>query len=535
MSASEAARPRHFAELVKRQCEIHPELPVLTFVDIDTFGQFQSEIRTFPDLLKNAERLAVWLRNAGVGRSDRFGLMLQNHPEFVEATIAAAMLGATFVPIDPRSVGSKLSYMLGFVEAKAVIAGDYAVDAIMAVADEIPALRNVLVVGSGAVARSAGRVKLKTSHEVLSAPVPSGLEHQEVDPDAPMFMMFTSGTTSMPKAVVRTHRAHMKGLKGLRALGVTPDDVLYTGLPLSHINAQSTLGMALAMPQRAVISRRFTKSRLWDVCREHGCTVFTLLGGMIPEIYSVEGTPRDAENPVRLIIASGMPEKLWDQYRRRFDVTITEVYGSTEAGGVLINREGEGPAGSMGKPPKTMEAAILDEYGRPCPPGIIGELCFRPMEGAPAPVTYFKNRSASEEKVAGGWFRTGDMARTDKDGWFYFCHRKGGGVRRNGDFVNTTLVETVLASCPYVNDVFVYGVEGPDNVAGEKMLVAAIVLAGDGSIEQVADWASGRMQKNEQPEIWQELSSIPKTVSEKPIERECIALLREHGLVPENA
>jgi len=110
-------------------------------------------------------------------------------------------------------------------------------------------------------------------------------------------------------------------------------------------------------------------------------------------------------------------------------------------------------------------------------------------------------------------------------------HRAGGGIRRNGDFVNATIVETVLAQSPHVADVYVYGVETSANVAGERTLVAALVLDRADALDRVKDWARERLQRSEIPEIWQNLPQIPKTVSEKPVERECIALLRGAGLV----
>lgn len=516
------------ADLIDHQCTEHGDLEVLTFVAVEADGSLSDEGRTFAELRANGRRLAAWLQASRVRPGDRVALMMHNHPEFVEAMIASAYIGAVFVPIDPRSVGQKLSYMLNFVEAAVLIAGSYALDQIAAVAKDLGYLKSVLVVGAFAPLPCNGAIGFLPAAE-LPVGAETGFVRVYPDPSTPMFMMFTSGTTGHPKAVVRSHAKHMAGLRGLKALGVEPWHRLYTGLPLSHINAQSTLGMALATPQPAVISQRFTKSRLWDVCRAYDCHVLSLLGGMIPEIYAMPEEEGDADNPVRLVISSGMPAALWSQYRRRYGVEITEVYGSTEAGGVLINLRGEGPEGSMGKPPKGTEAAIIDGNGAVCPPHVPGELCFRPAIGTAEAVTYFRNPEASGHKVSGGWFRTGDIAHQDEAGWFYFHHRSGGGVRRNGDFINTALVETVLAQSGLISDVFVYGVERPGNVAGEKTLVAAIVLQEGASVGALRAWCQGRLQKNELPEIWQPLAAIPKTISEKPIERACIEMLQNEG------
>lgn len=519
--------PNDIATVIAGQAAAQPDLPVLTVVEILPDGSFHDERRSFAQLYDAGARLAVWLQRHGVGPGDRFAIMLQNHAEFVEAMVAAALIGAVFVPIDPRSVGDKLVYMLDFVECRIVLAADYAIPALREVAGRLEFTDTILLVGG--TEATASPLMVHPYRDALASD-PAALRRVVPDPASAMFMMFTSGTTGHPKAVVRSHRSYVRSMRGLTALGVEDSDTLYTGLPLCHINAHSTLGAGLSLGLPVVISRKFTKTRLWDVCRAYGCTVFTLLGGMIPELFSVPETPDDADNSVRLVIASGMPAALWGEYERRFGVRITEVYGSTEAGGTLINRLGEGPRGSMGKPPRGMCAAVLDANGAPLPPMQPGELCFRPDRGDAEDVTYFRNEKASAEKTGGGWFRSGDIAHMDADGWFYFHHRVGGGVRRNGDFVNTGMVETVLAQSPLVADVHVYGVATPANVAGEKALVAAIVLR-DGSAADVRAWAAGRLQKNELPEIWQPLDAIPKTVSEKPVERELIALLHDHGLV----
>ncbi|HEX7873371.1 MAG TPA: AMP-binding protein [Sphingobium sp.] len=518
------------ARLVAAQRERFPDLDVLTFVSIAGDGALHDEARSFAQLYDNGARLALWLQEQGIGQGDHVVLMMQNHPEFVEAMIASALIGAIFVPIDPRSMGEKLTYMLNAVEARVAVVGDYALAALRAAASELRHLRTLMVIDAADSVEAPDGIAL--FHPASIPADASPLVTTIPDQRSPMFLMFTSGTTGNPKAVVRTHLAHMRVMRGLLALGVERTDILHTGLPLCHINAHATLSAALSLGIKGVISRKFTKTRLWDICRAYGCTVFTLLGGMIPEIFSVPERPDDHDNPVRLIIASGMPADLWRAYEHRFGVVITEVYGSTEARGVLINLKSSGPAGSMGKPPQGICAEILDEDGNPCPPDVPGELCFRLETGPHEQVEYFRNQQASADKVRDGWFRTGDIAHRDAEGWFWFRHRTGGGVRRNGDFVNTALVETVLATSPMVEDVFVYGVETARTVSGEKMLVAALVLTEGGTVDAARQWAASRLQKSEIPEIWQVLDAIPKTVSEKPIERECIAALHSAGLVP---
>ena len=130
-------------------------------------------------------------------------------------------------------------------------------------------------------------------------------------------------------------------------IGLTPEDRPYTGLSLTHANAQLiTLGNVLSMGLRGVISLKFTKSRLWDICRHYGCTMFNLLGGMTAAVYADPRLDNDTDNPVRLVISAGMPAAIWEDFERRFDLQLFEVYGAAEGG--LFWNDGSGPAGSFG-------------------------------------------------------------------------------------------------------------------------------------------------------------------------------------------
>jgi len=273
------------------------------------------------------------------------------------------------------------------------------------------------------------------------------------------------------------------------------------------------------LKKRAVISRKFSKSRLWDITRKYGCTLFNLLGGMTTAIYSEPPREDDADNPVRRVFSAGMPSTIWEKFQQRFDVRVIEGYGAVE-GGLAINR-GDGPVGSFGKPPPNLEMKIVDEDGNECPPGVMGELISRPADGSAPKVEYFGNRDASAKKTWGGWLRSGDICHRDAEGWFYFDYRKGGGLRHNGDFVNPGFVERVIAEHPQVTDVFVYGVPAASGAPGEKDVVAAIVPVPGAPLDVASVFAACRagLEPNFIPSYLQVVEEIPKTASEKPQER----------------
>jgi len=521
-------------DLIATRAESTPDLDVLTFERWSLGGEaLPDEVRTYAALRENANRIAHALVRLGLQPGERFALMMRNHPEFVEAMIAASTTACVSVPIDPRTRGEKLAYTLRNAGCRGAICGDYCLDQIEAARRDTPELRWILALETAESAAGtplAGRSGVESLNGVLAAAAPP-VDVRLASPNDPLQIIYTSGTTGDPKGVVFPN-ARFGALAFLGVLlGYRPDERPYTGLSLTHGNAQAvTLGPSLYMGLRAVFSRRFTKSRLWDIARRYGCTTFSMLGGMATAIYSEPPRPDDADNPVRMVIDAGMPAAIWEPFERRFGVRVFEWYGAIE-GGLAYKPIDEGPIGSFGKPAPGLAMWIVDEQGNECPPGVVGEIVSRPTTGEKATVEYFRNEEASREKTAGGLLRSGDMGHRDADGWFFFDYRKGGGIRHNGDFVNAGFVEKVVAEHPAVSDVFVYGVTAASGAPGEKDVVAAIVPEPGVTLDPASVFEHCRrgLEPNFVPTYLQVVEEIPKTASEKPQERFLLERFEPHG------
>jgi len=334
-----------------------------------------------------------------------------------------------------------------------------------------------------------------------------------------MQMLYTSGTTGDPKAILSSHAKFASGAIIGNVLGLTENDRPYTGLSLTHANAQIvTLGTIIGLGLRGVISLKFTKSRLWDITRHYGCTWFNLLGGMTTAIFSEQPKSNDKNNPVRIILSAGMPKEIWADFEERFDVKLCEFYGAAE-GGLTFNPSGIGPIGSCGRCAPHLEMKVFNEQDQECQAGEAGEICFRNADGTAPVIEYFKNSKASIDKTRDGWLRMGDIGHVDENGWLYFHFRKGGGIRKNGDFVNTAFVEKALSQHPGIIDVFVYGVTGENLTPGEKDVVAAIEVTPDFNAKQICNDLKKNLEANLIPSYLQVVEKIPKTASEKPQER----------------
>ena len=506
-------------DLIRLRAEKSPELEVLTFEQLSLDGgATPDEVRSYADLATNANRIAAALVAQGVARGDRFAIMMRNHPEFVEAMIAASIAGAIFVPIDPRTKGEKLAFVLRHSGCVGMVCASYCLPEVEAVRASLADLRWIYVVESdGAAARSAGVESLRAA---LERPALE-LDVRAEGPLAPLQIMYTSGTTGDPKGIVGANVRFCAAQMLAGLFGYRPDERPYTGLSFTHGNAQAvTLAPVLYHGYRGVFSRRFTKSRLWDVCRRHGVTSFALVGGMATAIYSEPPHPGDSDNPVQMVVSGGMPAAIWEAFEKRFGVKVCEFYGAMDGGGMAWKPAGVGPIGSFGKPMAGIEMKILDAEGNECAPRELGEICVRPV-GGEASVEYFGNPGASRRKIQRGWNRSGDVGWHDEDGWLFFACRAGGGIRRNGDFIQPGFVEKAVAEVPSVTDVFVYGVPAASGAPGEKDVVAAVVFAEGAARDVAAVFAACRekLEANSVPSYVQVVDEIPKTASEKPQER----------------
>lgn len=507
-----------------------PSRNALTFVDI-VDGELLDETRTYGELWDNGKRIAQALVEVGMGRNDRFALLMQNHPEFVDVMVGSGIADTTFVPIDPRTGGEKLAFMLDFAECRGVVVADYAVPALVSILENLEYLQWVWVLSTqsgNALPDSLPNVQLVD--DILARKLPGEVAIVSSDPDAPMQMLYTSGTTGDPKAIL-TPYTKFGSIGSLGAsIGMGPEEVLYTGLSLSHANAQIiTLGNGIKQGAPCVISRKFTKSRLWDICRAYDCTQFNMLGGMTTAIYSEPEKPDDADNPVTHVLAAGMPATIWENFQKRFNLDIYEFYGTAE-GGVTFNPPGVGPIGSIGRPPEGLTLKVVDADDNEVGPNEQGELVFQNADGSCAPVEYYKLPKKSAEKTRGGWFRSGDIGHYDDDGWFYFDYREGDAIRHNGDFIDPGHVQKEIAEHESVDDVFVYGVAAASGVPGEKDPVAIVVpvSAEEFDVQELFEHCRSRLKGSFVPCYIQVVDAIPKTVSEKPQERFCREAFENH-------
>ncbi len=514
---TEAKVPGHIAYELDSRAESMPDFEVVTFEN----GEYQDEVLTYKGIVLRGRKFAHALQKIGIGRGDTFSMLMRNHPEFLYSMYAASLIGAVMVPIDPRTKGERLKYVFSDSKSKGVVFASEFMDTVKPVLSEFSNVKTI-----GVAYKDGMNVPVSNDfpsmNEILDGPEVGPPDNRNEDPNMPLEIIYTSGTTGDPKGVVvKGSRMSQFAQLGLFVWQYSEQDRLYTGLSLTHGNAQAvTLVPSLILNIPSVISRKFTKSRIWDICRKHNCTTFSLLGGMMMGIFSEPPKPDDADNPVRVVLSAGTPTAIWEAFEKRFNVWIHEWYGAVE-GGFAHKPPGVGPIGSFGKPLEgLMEMKVVREDGTECAPFETGEIIFR-LLGQETEVEYLGRKKASEEKTRGGWLHTGDMGHTDEAGWFFFDYRAGGGLRRSGDFIQPQTVEAAIATNPDVSDVCVYGVPAESGAPGESDLVAAVVpIAGiEIDVDSVFKNCVENLERNAVPSYVQIVDEIPKSASEKNLDR----------------
>ncbi|MBT7155003.1 MAG: AMP-binding protein [Deltaproteobacteria bacterium] len=508
---------RFLGQFLEVKANLTPDFPVLTFEN----PKGDDLIQTYADLHKNSHKFARALLEAGVNKGDKYAAIMYNYPEMVHLFAAAGILGAIIVLIDPRSKGRKLAHQISNSKCKVVFTTSNLLENIEEIRGQIPDVSRIFVADKPDFPATGDIKKYAATDALLNNPF-KPVDYQVDNPKHPMQIIYTSGTTGDPKGVTHeNYRIRVYGLFASRLYGVKNSDVLYTGLSMTHGNAIGlTLAPGLYRGIKTVFSTKFTKSRLWDISRKYGVTMFSMLGGVAAGIFNEPPKSNDADNPVRQVISAGMPKAIWADFEKRYDVQILEWYSTLEGGGVTRKPPGKGPIGSCGKPIKAFKMKVVDENDIECPPNVTGEIIAKPIFGK-AKVEYYGNRDASQMKTLGGWNRTGDMAHVDKDGWWYFDYRKGGGLRRAGDFIQPDTVERVIGEHPDVSEVAVFGIPAASGAPGESDLVAGISLFEGKKADSTSifNYARKGLEANSVPSYLLILDEIPMTISQKPQER----------------
>lgn len=476
---------------------------------------------TYAGLRDRTARVATGLSDLGVASGDRVALMLGNCTEHVLTWFGTSWLNAIEVPLNTAFKPQQMLYALRHSEARVMVIEAQLIEHLRPVATELNHLEVVVVVGDPSEAIGLPFTVVPFARLAEAEPSAPAV----VAPEDTMGILYTSGTTGMPKGVV-VSQAQTYGRMWPGGPGTpTHEDRTLVVLPIYHVIGQCRgLYNTLIAGGTAVLVPKFSASRFWDTCRQHSITFVPLVGVMVSYLLSLEPSRNDAQHTVRHV-ALGTTNPRIKEFQSRFGVAhISMSYGLTEAGGVLVS-EAE-PAG-CGYLRPDFDARLVDEHDFEVEPGSVGELILRPHDAWAVMTGYFKMPEETLAKWRNLWLHTGDLMRRREDGMYIFEGRRAERIRVRGENVSSDEVEHHVQQVPGIRECAVVGVDSPDAEAGvgDQEILAAIVLEQPDviSFDEIVTSLESTLPKFAVPRFFTVFDELPRTEATHRVQRTVIA------------
>ena len=483
--------------------------PYLIWTGADT----SSEQQSYETFNAHVDAAAAYWHHMGVRKGDRVAFMADNSPGFLHAWLGLAKIGAVLVAVNTGFKLAEAQYLVEHSEARFALIDPAHAELFHRIGDNAPGLHSTLALGE-----ADGYDDFIAGATALDGRAPS----VDLDPDDLISLIYTSGTTGRPKGVMQSHRNYvMTGQAFPHWMKMQRGDRIYACLPLFHINSQaySTMG-AIGTEGAMVLAPRFSATRFWPDVREHGVTMFNMIGAMTVILSKKEPSPDDRDHKVRVAYGvPALPHAVRTSIEERFGIACVSGFGMSETTyGLLEPIDEPRHPDSMGVPrshpdpayPAT-EAKIVNADGVEVPRGEIGELVLR---NAAMMLGYFKDPEKTAEALRDGWLFTGDSAWQADDGYFYFVDRKKDIVRRRGENVSSLEVEMVVNTHPSVQESAVIGV--PSDLTDEELCV--FVVPRDGQPVDPAAiiaWCDENLAAFKVPRFVEIVDALPKTPTAK--------------------
>lgn len=495
---------RTLNDLLAERVALHGDKCWLVFED--RAGQVSEfSYRQFADKVAGSAR---GFASIGIGHGDAVVVHLRNSPEFLIAWFALAAIGAVIVPSNTANTAPELDHIIGHSEAVAAITESDYLDMFRALQSDHARMATLILARGGTVPegmRDFGAL-VATGGEMPDVVVRSE-DLQE--------LIFTSGTTAKPKAVMLTHaNALHGGEETVKGVMLDNSDRCLTALPLFHCNAQAlTVLGALTAGATLILLEEFRASRFWEQVRQYRATYTSLVAMQLRTLLAQPPAPTDNHHHVRrLFYAINVTDAEKEAFEQRYAVKLINGYGMSELMilGSIVPVFGPQKWPSIGLPSLDRSIRICDEEGKDVPIGKLGEIVVSGVPGRTCMKGYFKDEAATAQALRDGWLHTGDNGYLDEQGYLYFFDRKKDVIKRAGENISASEVEAVLTQHPGIIEAAVIGV--PDPVRDEA--VKAFVVCQDGetlTAEGIRHFCSTRLSPFKIPTEIEFLKTLPRT------------------------
>ncbi len=465
---------------------------------------------TYRALDEASARVAGLLHERGLKPGDRVGIMMPNVAEVPVVYYGVLRAGGVVVPMNPLLKAREVAYYLGDSGARLIFAWHTFAAEARGGAEQVEA-ESIVVDGVD-------------FPDLLASAAPDDHVVHRGDEDTAV-ILYTSGTTGHPKGAELTHGNLISNTAVTRTdiVRARPDDVIFGGLPLFHVFGQTVaLNVAVASGACLTLMPRFDAAHALRIIADHRVTVFE----GVPTMYvALQHAPDRADydtSSLRMCISGGaaLPVEVLRGFDEAFGVAVLEGYGLSETSPVAsFNHPGrERKPGSIGTPISGVEMRVVDEEGHEVPDGEVGEIV---IKGPNVMKGYWHRPEATAEAIRDGWFRTGDLARVDKDGYFFIVDRKKDLIIRGGYNVYPREIEEVLYEHPAIAEAAVIGL--PHASLGEEVgAMVALKPGADISPEELRAYVKSQVAAYKYPRHVWITDALPKGPTGKIQKRDIV-------------
>jgi long-chain acyl-CoA synthetase len=489
----------NLADLLVRSVAEHPDRVAIKVDDREL---------SYAALDEASARVAGLLRAKGVEPGDRVGIMLPNVAYFPVCYYGALRAGAAIVPMNPLLKDREVAFYLGDSDAKVVFAWHQFAEAAHGGAEQTGA--DCVLVEPGEFEALLGRCD----------PAPDVAE-REVDDTA--VILYTSGTTGKPKGAELTHHNLLRNVEvSVGLFGLDDRAVTLGALPFFHSFGQTcALNATISVGGLLTLIPRFDGGKALEIIERDRVTVFEGVPTMYAAMLNHPRADETDTSTLQVCVSGGaaMPVEVMRAFEEKFGCQVLEGYGLSETSPVASfnRRDRERKPGSIGLPVDGVEMRVIDEDGNEVPQGDVGEVAIR---GHNVMKGYWRREEATAAAIdTDGWFRTGDMAKVDADGYFFIVDRKKELVIRGGFNIYPREIEEVLYEHPAVREAAVIGI--PHDELGEEVAAAVALKSGaESTSEELRDFVKQRVAAYKYPRhVWL-VDELPKGPTGKILKRE---------------
>jgi len=484
---------------------------------------------TFWDIQRAANRLSNVLGALGTLRGDRVAIVLPQRAQTGIAHVATYQMGAVALPLSHLFGPEALEYRLGDAGAHVAIVDETTLPKLLEIRDRLPQLRHIIGVDIDPAVAAANGVK---GWEAVLEHASPRYTPADTSADDPAMIIYTSGTTGNPKGALMAHRTLIGNLSGFVCshdffpqpgdMFWSPADWAWTGGLFDVLLPVWRFGMPL-LGYRG----RFDAEKAFALIEKYGVRNAFLFPTALKMMMKAVPDPKSRYDlDLRTIMSAGEPvgETVCRWAQEKLGVTVNEMFGQTEMNYVIGNCAAcwEPRPGAMGRAYPGHAVAVIDDAGKPLPPGEIGEIAVhRECAGQPDPVIlleYWKQPAASAEKfTANGWGRTGDLAMCDEDGYFWYQGRADDVFKSGGYRIGPAEIENCLLKHPAVANAAVIG--APDEVRGTVVKAFVVLQPGVAGSEALVGELQAHVRQQlapyETPKAIEFLDALPMTTTGK--------------------